>query len=339
MNYIKHLSGFFDRVAADDCLNPSHITMYLGLFQIWNANRFRNPISIARSELMRLSKVSAKSTYHKCLKDLHQLGYLQYLPSTNPLKGSKVYLFNFQSGGEQVAGRKRPKNGPSAEQVAGPYINSINVSKQVNDLRFTKDDLRFTSGDLRFTRDDLRFTSEEVGVTRDDLRVTRDDLRFTNEEVGDTRDDFRVTSYDLRFTNEEVGVTRDDFRVTSYDLRFTSEEVGVTRDDLRFTSEDLRITNEEVGVRNDVQAVPGSVGEVREFFESNDQTEIEAERFYNYFSSVGWVVGGRRPMKDWQAAARNWILNTKAGKYGTTTKGGGAGHLHTTTVKQYDEPL
>ena len=329
MNYIKHLSGFFDRVAADECLNPSHITMYLGLFQIWNANRFRNPISIARSELMRLSKVSAKSTYHKCLKDLHQMGYLQYLPSTNPLKGSKVYLFSFQSGCEQLAGRKRPKNGPSAEQVVGPYINSINVNKQENDLGVTSE------RDLRFTSDDLRVTSEDLGVTIYDLRTTNE------EGLGVTRADFGVTSYDLRVTSEnDLQFARDDLRVTS------EEDVGVARDEFRVTNDDLRVTScdlvfmsDDLRVRNDVQAVPGSVGEVRAYFELHDQTAIEAERFYNYFSSVGWVVGGRKPMKDWQAAARNWILNTKAGKYGTTTKSGGAGHLHTTTAKQYDEPL
>ena len=270
---------------------------------------------------MRLSKVSAKSTYHKCLKDLHQMGYLQYLPSTNPLKGSKVYLFSFQSGCEQVAGRKRPKNGPSAEQVVGPYINSINVNKQENCLGVTSE------RDLRFTSDDLRVTSEELRVTIDDLRVTSEDLRGTSVDFRVTSEsDLQFTRDDLRVTSEEdVGVARDEFRVTNDDLRVTSCDLGFMGDDLR--------------VRNDVQAVPGSVGEVRAYFELHDQTAIEAARFYNYFSSVGWVVGGRRPMKDWQAAARNWILNTKAGKYGTTTKSGGAGHLHTSTAKQYDEPL
>jgi len=90
MNYIKHLTGFFDKVINDDTLNPTHISLYIALFQFWNSNRFRNPISISRDEVMRISKISSKATYHKCLKNLHALGYIKYEPSYNPYKGSMV---------------------------------------------------------------------------------------------------------------------------------------------------------------------------------------------------------------------------------------------------------
>jgi len=36
----------------------------------------------------------------------------------------------------------------------------------------------------------------------------------------------------------------------------------------------------------------------------------EAEGFFNYYESNGWKVG-KNPMKDWQAASRNWIKNSK----------------------------
>lgn len=46
----------------------------------------------------------------------------------------------------------------------------------------------------------------------------------------------------------------------------------------------------------------------------------EAEGFFNYYESNGWKVG-KNPMKDWQAASRNWIKNSKNYKsHGTTTK-------------------
>lgn len=46
----------------------------------------------------------------------------------------------------------------------------------------------------------------------------------------------------------------------------------------------------------------------------------EAEGFFNYYESNGWKVG-KNPMKDWQAASRNWIKNSKNYKsYVTTTK-------------------
>jgi len=34
---------------------------------------------------------------------------------------------------------------------------------------------------------------------------------------------------------------------------------------------------------------------------------IDAARFYDHFTANGWKVSGKAPMKDWQAAARNWM--------------------------------
>lgn len=44
----------------------------------------------------------------------------------------------------------------------------------------------------------------------------------------------------------------------------------------------------------------------------------EAERFFNYYESKGWVVG-KSPMKNWKAAVSNWIgnLNEKTKTYTT----------------------
>ncbi|MEO6542220.1 MAG: hypothetical protein ABIN74_14555, partial [Ferruginibacter sp.] len=130
MNYIKHLAGFFDRVAGDERLNPTHISMYVSLFQFWNASRFQNPISISRNELMKVSKISAKATYHKCMKELNDFGYLQYRPSYNPFKGSLVYLFNFQTGSEQPQGVNHTNNETGSEQEQEPYINASNIINQ-----------------------------------------------------------------------------------------------------------------------------------------------------------------------------------------------------------------
>lgn len=95
MKYIKHLTGFYEKVAQDSTLNPTHVSLYLALFQFWNFNRFRNPISISRDEVMRISKIYSRATYHKCLKNLHSLGYIDYQPSYNPFTGSQVFMLDF----------------------------------------------------------------------------------------------------------------------------------------------------------------------------------------------------------------------------------------------------
>ena len=78
--------------------------------------------------------------------------------------------------------------------------------------------------------------------------------------------------------------------------------------------------------------------EVQEYFKSQKYPLIEASKFYNYFQSNGWLVGGRTKMKDWKAAARNWMLNADKFLGGRQIKPK-AKQLHATTGKNYSEPL
>ena len=76
---------------------------------------------------------------------------------------------------------------------------------------------------------------------------------------------------------------------------------------------------EQVGSRN-----APSVEDIGEYLEdlflqskwqcrfANNPPET-AEQIHSYYSANGWRVG-RSPMKDWQAACRNWLLNNE--KYG-----------------------
>ena len=45
--------------------------------------------------------------------------------------------------------------------------------------------------------------------------------------------------------------------------------------------------------------------------------KIEAEKFFNYYESNGWKVG-KNPMKNWKAAANNWITNSNTYAKGIT---------------------
>lgn len=138
MNYIKHLAAFFDKVSKDLRFNPTHISLYMSLFQLWNRNLFRSPISISRSELMQISKISSKGTYHKCIKELHNYGYIRYSPSYNPLRGSWVYMFNFEDTSQELSKTQASieqvvnKHKTSTRQVVGPYINNTNNKNFTN---------------------------------------------------------------------------------------------------------------------------------------------------------------------------------------------------------------
>ncbi|MDR6845345.1 transcriptional regulator [Flavobacterium granuli] len=130
MNYIKHLSGFFQKIIYDTEFNPSHVSLYMALFQTWNVNRFQNPISITRNEMMRISKIYAKGTYHKCINELNAKGYIKYEPSNNPFRGSLVYVNNLEISPELPSKKeqRRSKNEPPTEHLIEQVVNKRKTS-------------------------------------------------------------------------------------------------------------------------------------------------------------------------------------------------------------------
>lgn len=71
--------------------------------------------------------------------------------------------------------------------------------------------------------------------------------------------------------------------------------------------------------------------ETSEFFMSHGSSNEEAGKFWYHFDANGWKVGGRAPMKNWQSAARKWILNSK-------TYGGSNGQRINGTLK-HQQPI
>ncbi|MBJ2173637.1 transcriptional regulator [Aureibaculum sp. A20] len=228
MNYIKLLTAAMECFVVDNRLNPTHVSMYIALFQYWNLNRFENPVSISRKEIMKLSKIGSLATYHKCIKNLHEWEYLEYLPSHNPFKGSLVNMFNLDTSPVQALIHYRSDN----EQALAHYRSDI-----------------------------------EQALVRSKT--------YTN--------------------NKQYKHKRQ----------------------------------------------PQNLEEVIQFFFKKENSKIEAQKFFNYYESNGWKVGGKTDMKDWQAAARNWMIKANEQKqHSTSTSLVQKQHnLNATTNKEYHEPL
>lgn len=52
--------------------------------------------------------------------------------------------------------------------------------------------------------------------------------------------------------------------------------------------------------------IPPPVEAVRAFCESIKTRFVDPQAFVNHYTANGWKVGGKAPMKDWQAAVWNW---------------------------------
>ncbi|WNW01696.1 hypothetical protein RRF68_12070 [Tenacibaculum sp. HL-MS23] len=218
VNYIKHLKGVFIQFSKDNRLNPTHISLYIALFQIWNNNRFLDEFYINREEVMSFSKIGSKSTYHKCIKELNHWKYIIYYPSHNPFKGSKIKMFNFETSYKQVMDSYNPING----QALVSNNKHIQTNKNINKLDQPK--------------------------------------------------------------NENDVIT---------------------------------------------------------FFKNEKWPIIEAQKFFNHYQGIGWKVGGKTKIVNWQATAKNWMLKAEEIKTKINQKAVSQNqdNLKSSKNKNYNEPL
>jgi len=225
INYIKHLNGTFLHFSKDGRLNPTHISLYMALFQLWNNYHFPQDFYINRDEVMQLSKIGSKTTYHRCIKELHHWNYLVYEPSHNPFHGSKIKMFNF---------------GTSHGQVMYPNHTNIKTSN-----------------------------GQAVVSINKPLQTLKNTI---NENKLDQ---------------------------------------------------------------------PKNQNEVTIFFKRENWPELEAEKFFNHYQGIGWRVGGKTKIVDWQATARNWMLKANELKKEKTVVAvsQNTDNLKTSTDKNYSDPL
>ena len=86
------LSSFFQMIQSDSRIGTTHISLYVALYQIWTKGSGKMPVLIKRREVMELAKISSSATYHKCLRQLIEYGFIRYVPCSDPAKNSEVYL-------------------------------------------------------------------------------------------------------------------------------------------------------------------------------------------------------------------------------------------------------
>jgi hypothetical protein len=314
----------------------------MAIFQLWNQNRFQNPISISRDELMRISKIASTATYHKCMKDLTDREYVIYKPSFNPFKGSILEVCNLdfytkpvpkkelkkrttkskndqviEQVNEQVTKQALNKHQTSSKHV--PYINNINNTNIIN---LAKKEI------LKNEKISIFTNSIFDEVQESDLKVEKEKekqmLAFDNTDKKQTE---KSCQKKLREKNKKKDENHSS--VTSSDC--LSRPIGIEKP----ISKQSKPTLEETQI----------------YFLEKNFPEVEAQRFFNYFESNGWLVGGRTKMKDWKAAARNWILNAK--KFSKNENSSSAlsvraesrtinlnpNHLHVSNQKNYGEAL
>ena len=298
MNYIKHLTGFFNKIADENKLNPTHISLYLALFQCWNVNRFKNPTGISREEIMKASKINSNATYHKCMKELQTLGFIEYLPTFNPHSSSNVNMINFSE-----EAKTKPKHEPLT------YSNNEPVQKTT----------------LSKNNKAIEQVNEQAYIYNNKQTY----LNNINIDIG-TNSNF-LENENLIF--EENKEEKSSAKKEEIPLALADDNLQI----LKKIAESSENKNERQ-IKNLNSIIP-SLELTIEYFMFQSSTEIEANKFFNYYSSTGWLVGGKTKMRDWKAAARNWIMNQDKFKIKTPIAQLMPHNLYIANNKNYAEPL
>jgi len=79
-------------LARDKRLTVWNISVLFAIMQLAKEDIFGTTIFISRSKVMRLARIKSAMTYHKCMDQLQEYGYIFYMPSYHPGEGSRVHL-------------------------------------------------------------------------------------------------------------------------------------------------------------------------------------------------------------------------------------------------------
>ena len=75
----------------------------------------------------------------------------------------------------------------------------------------------------------------------------------------------------------------------------------------------LPVVKKEKPKRTTKKFVKPTVEQIAEYCVER-HNKVDANKFFNYYESNGWIVG-KSPMKDWQAAVRTWERNNYGSNY------------------------
>jgi hypothetical protein len=313
MNYIKHLTGFFNKINYETNLNPTHISLYLALFQCWNVNRFKNPTGISREEIMKASKINSKATYHKCMKELELLGFMVYNPTFNPHSSSTIIMINFSEEVKIISKSPQPTHSKNEPVPNLTVSKNEQVIEQLNEPLYIYNKKQTHKNNLNNTKIDIEKISRNKPVQN--LNPLKNQKEKKEKEKSCAKKE----------------------KTIELNLIFEASSKNKAENSLYET------VISSVSSRAESRDEKPSLEMILEYFSFKESSQIEANKFFNYYSSIGWLIGGKTKMKDWKAAARNWMLNTAKfaanvpkTHYNSQPK---PMHLHTATQKNYDEPL
>jgi hypothetical protein len=323
MNYIRHLNAFFfQHLKRDKRFNANHVSLYIALFQFWNFNRFQNPFSIFREEVMSITGIGSRNTYHKCIKDLHEFGYIFYRPSLNKFQKSEVHIVRLDN----------PKAQASMRQL-NLFEMECTPGSQVMNVPELKPSVPKS----------VQVTTNTVSVSDPFLIPARSQNCDPCSHIFDTDTvlylelliKHKLNSKLEREENEKNSLTQKIFSKNNFLQKCINEMGAVPK-----SVQDIPSSFSEVPLQVVKPMSRPNIFQVISFFEKHEYPVAEAKKFFNHYQSNGWLIAGKTPMQDWESSAHKWMLNVDNFKQGAvqSTKNAGTANEFSNN-KNFSEPL
>jgi hypothetical protein len=138
-----------------------------------------------------------------------------------------------------------------------------------------------------------------------------------------------------------TNTSADNSRETSYKTYINNKNIinsnSIELDNTQNENDENFVFKKEKNVSKKVETnTPKNLEEVEAYFSEKDKPKSQANKFFNFYEANGWLVG-KNKMKNWRAAANNWMANI--GKYDNKPQKEKTTYLHVDQDKDYSVPL
>ena len=138
-----------------------------------------------------------------------------------------------------------------------------------------------------------------------------------------------------------TNTSADNSRETSYKTYINNKNIinsnSIELDNTQNENDENFVFKKEKNVSKKVETnTPKNIEEVEAYFSEKDKPKSQANKFFNFYEANGWLVG-KNKMKNWRAAANNWMANI--GKYDNKPQKEKTTYLHVDQDKDYSVPL
>ena len=131
----------------------------------------------------------------------------------------------------------------------------------------------------------------------------------TADRVKKLRENRKLLPYQKQDGNVTCNVTCND-DVTERNADVTQQNKNKNKKENKNKNIDIRNKEIEKNEKHSRVFIIPSLEEISEYFILKNSNKEEASRMLDYYTSNGWMVG-KSKMKNWQAAANNWIRNVE----------------------------